>query len=40
MTISVSALGILVVAALVASAVAPALLLVFLVRDWKNGELW
>ncbi|HSR67101.1 MAG TPA: hypothetical protein VLU25_04110 [Acidobacteriota bacterium] len=40
MTASADFLSILVTAALLLSAAAPVLLLIFLVRDWKKDQLW
>lgn len=40
MTVSVSFLTVIVLAALALSAVAPIVFVVFLIRDWRRGELW
>lgn len=40
MMISVSFLSVLVTIALLVAAVAPAALLAFFVRDWRNGNIW
>ena len=40
MTISSTVLSIVVIAALIGSALAPIIFLTLLVRDWRRGKLW
>lgn len=40
MMTGVTFLTVMVLAALAITAAAPILLIAFLVRDWRNGELW
>lgn len=40
MTVSVSFLTIIVIAALAGSAIAPIVFIALLIRDWRRGKLW
>lgn len=40
MIMSANALTLMVVTALAITTAAPILLVVFLIRDWRNGKLW